>query len=99
MAPTLVVGAMPESVRAPLRPVPVGEHLRSCVLHVVRGPAQADLSVAIHRPRRARIAVEGHADAAGIDEVRVVRATPPELPVAVPEENRALSLLREQAFL
>src|SRR3954468_20485468 len=79
MPSTLVVGSVPESVHDPLRPVPVGPHLRGGTLHVVRGPAEADLSGVVQRPGRAGISVEGHADAAGIDEVRVVRARPPEL--------------------
>src|SRR2546423_13360154 len=53
-----------------------------------------ELELAVVTPQRvgaAGVAVERHPDAAGIQEVRPVRPGPPELEVAVPEDDRPVA--------
>ena len=58
--------------------------------HVVLGPAELEVTVP-GRPGRPHVPVEGHPDAARIDEVGSVRAGPPELLVTVPEDHGPLA--------
>src|SRR5436190_18227936 len=77
----------------------VRPHLRHGPFHVVSGPLEPDPAVLEERPRGARIPVEGHADAAGVDQERAARPGPPELLVAVAEQDRPVGLALEHSFL
>src|SRR4051812_20463879 len=56
---------------------------------VVLGPPELEVAVP-RRPGGAHVAVERHADAAGVDEIGAVGARPTELEMAVAEDDRAL---------
>src|SRR5207244_11153535 len=69
-------------------------------LPVVLAAPELDLALGRpHRPRRSAVAVERHPDAAGVDEVGAVRAWPPELEVAVAEDDRPLTDALEQPLV
>src|SRR5690349_13574464 len=56
-------------------------------LDVVLGPAEGELRLLEGRPRRTRVAVERHPDAAGVEQIGAVRPRAPELLVAVTEDD------------
>src|SRR4029079_975339 len=83
----LRIPAVQEPLGDQLAPV-VLAHLRGRGLDVVRGAPKLDLAVIPPNcPGGPGVAVERHADAAGIDEVGVVRTGPAELDVAVTEHD------------
>src|SRR5205085_903870 len=90
------VRAVLDPVDDRLGPLAVRPHLRRGPLDVVLRPAQLELPVVVERPRGARVAVERHADAARVHELRLVRPGPTELDVAVAEEDRSPRLAGEQ---
>src|SRR5439155_7428855 len=69
------------------------------LLRVVLRAAEGELAVVVGRPRRPRVAVEGHPDAAGVEQVGAVGAGPAELLVAVAEDDRAVANASEHASL
>jgi hypothetical protein len=64
-----------------------------------RAFAKRDLALLVQRPRGTRIPVERRPDASRIDDQRSVRPRPPELAVAVTEQDRSLGFAREQPLL
>src|SRR6266480_7070470 len=83
----LQVAAVQQPLGDLLAPV-VPTHLRDGGSDVIRGAPKLQLAVvASDRPSGPRVAVERHADAAGIDEVGVVRPRAPELDMAMTEDH------------
>ena len=92
----LGIAAVQETLGDALAPVVLSE-LRHRGRDVVRGAPKLQLAaVAPNRPSGPRVAVERHTDAAGIDEVTVVRPRTPELQVAVAEDDLPLVDAGEQ---
>src|SRR4029453_14436507 len=67
-------------------------------LDVVGRPPEREVAVP-GRPAGTPVAVQRHADAAGVDEVGTVRTRAAELEVAVPEDDRPAAHAREQPLL
>src|SRR4029453_10983789 len=80
-------------------PLAVRAHSCGRPLDVVLGSAEVDLAVFVERPRRAAISVERRADTARVHELRSVRSWPPELQMAVAEDDPPRGFAVEHSFL
>src|SRR5207302_264095 len=86
----LGIAAVQQPLGDALAPV-VAADLRDRRADVVGGAAELELTaIEPDRPRGSRVAVERHPDAAGVDQLRFVRARTPKLQMAVSEEDLPL---------